>query len=138
MALFLDRPVETVMRRELIFVNATESVAKAAQKMKEHGTGSILVEKEGTIAGILTERDILYKVAAQGLSPTTVKAGEVMSSPVVTIPPKTTIREALTIMDNRSFRRLVVVDGGKAVGLVSQRYAMGDTIKRRTPEGSIE
>jgi len=138
MSLFLDRPVETTMRRELIFVNATESIAKAAQKMKEHGTGSILVEKDGEIAGIVTERDILYKVAAQGLSSTAVKVSEIMSTPVVTISPKTTIREALTIMDKGNFRRLVVVDGGKAVGFVSQRYVMGDTLKRSMPEGSVE
>ncbi len=125
----LDAPVAKYMRRTLYFVSEEEPAVKAAQIMKTHGVGSVFVKRDGEIVGIVTERDILNRVVGEGLDPSKVKLGSVMTTPLVTIDSKAKVQEALELMALHGFRRLPVVDGGKIVGLLAQRFMVKEEVK---------
>jgi hypothetical protein len=88
--------------------------------MSRHKVGSILVLQDGSLAGILTERDVLKSVA-EGIDPETTRVEELMTRQVVTVTPDWEVYEAAAEMIARRFRHLVVVDGGAVVGVVSMR-----------------
>jgi len=97
--------------------------------MKSHGVGSILVKKNSEIAGILTERDILNRVIGEGIDPSRTKIRSIMSSPLITVNSTATVHEALEIMAMHDCRRLPVVQDGKIVGLLAQRFIVQEDLK---------
>ncbi|MAG22387.1 MAG: hypothetical protein CL943_03750 [Candidatus Diapherotrites archaeon] len=95
-------------------------IMDAAVLMREKGTGSTLVEKEGKPVGVLTERDFLKKVVAKGLDSATVKVEEIMSAPIITIGENEKVKEAYTLMNEKNIRRLAVTnEKGEVVGKVT-------------------
>jgi CBS domain-containing protein len=98
------------------------TVVQLARQMLREGVGSILVVgADGAPLGIITDRDLRSKVVAEGRDPTAARAGEIMSAPLVTIAPDAFAFEALLAMTRREIHHLVVVDGGRPVGVVSSR-----------------
>jgi CBS domain-containing protein len=82
--------------------------------------GSVIIMKDDIPSGILTDRDIVAKVLAQGKEPKTMGAGEIMRAPVVTISEDKDIIDATKLMANHAIRRLPVVDtSGKLVGIIT-------------------
>lgn len=126
----MDAKVEDFMRKELVTLNEDKSVYEGAKVMKDQGIGSLIVTKDDKPVGIITERDILYKVVAEGKDPAKTPLKEVMSSPLISVPIGTTVREALTIMVKNNIRRLLIRDGDKIVGIISQRTCVGDIKKQ--------
>ncbi len=114
-----DVPAKEVMTREVCTASPDETLYSAARKMIEFGVGSVVVVEKEEPRGIVTEKDILLKVIAANRLPSEVKLSEIMSSPVITIQPKTSVREAARIMLKRGIRRLPVIDNGKLVGIVT-------------------
>ncbi len=97
--------------------------------MKEKKVGSVLVYRGGIPIGILTERDVLYKVTSEGLDPERVKVSAVMSSPLVTIRKGEPAENALKLMKEHGIRRVLVLDErGKPYGLVVQKQMLGDLV----------
>jgi len=96
----------------------------AAGKMWKQQTGSLLVLDGEDLVGILTERDVL-KAVAVGANMKDTRVSEVMTKDLVTVGPQTSLREAAKIMADRWIRHLPVMDGGKLVGVVSQRDLAG-------------
>jgi CBS domain-containing protein/rhodanese-related sulfurtransferase len=94
-------------------------VTEAARKMSDAHVGSIVVEDDGKLCGIVTDRDVTIRAVAQGLNPSTTTLGEICSTEVVTLSPDDDVERALEVMRERAVRRLLVVDGGRAVGIVS-------------------
>ncbi len=125
----LDAPVEKFMRRSLYFCDPEDTVDKAAKIMKEPHVGSVFVAKNGKPLGIVTERDMLFKVIGEGRNPSEIKVKEIMTSPVVTIDAKAKIREALELMAHHGFRRLLVVDKEKPVGIIAQRFTIQEEVE---------
>ena len=82
------------MRTSIVTVEEDVSVAEASLGMYEKGEGSAIVLRQGKPFGILTERDVTWKVAAKGLDPKNVRAAEVMSTPLITIDPNSDLTEA--------------------------------------------
>jgi CBS domain-containing protein len=124
-----QEPVERYARKSLYSVPAAASVREAARIMKEEKVGSILVYVCGNPVGILTERDILYKVVSPGLDPEKVMVSAVMSSPLVTIRKGERAENALKLMKDRGIRRVLVLDeGGRPYGLVVQKQMLGDLV----------
>lgn len=97
------------------------TVKEAAALMLREGVGSLIVLEDGEPVGILTERDILYKVVALGKTPSRTMVEKVMSSPVITISPEANISEAAKRMSDLHLRRLPVVEDGKLSGMLTEK-----------------
>lgn len=100
-------------------VEATADVLAAARVMNEHKIGSLTVNLDGRMVGILTERDILTRVVAEHRDPASTKVGEVMTREVLTCRPTTRLNEARKVMREKRIRHLPVVTDGEVVGMVS-------------------
>jgi signal-transduction protein with cAMP-binding, CBS, and nucleotidyltransferase domain len=95
---------------------------KIAKLMSENKFGCVIItNKDGKPLGIITERDLVLRVLAENLSPESVKAKDVMTSPLATIEPEATISEAARRMSRMDIRRLGVIYRGDLIGLVSSK-----------------
>jgi CBS domain-containing protein len=103
------------MENELVTLPEDSVIADAVKVMKDSGISSILVrslsssEENPLITGIVTERDILYRVIGGNKGPYKTVLKEVMSSPVVTIEKGSSVNEAMVLMRNKKIRRLLVI-----------------------------
>jgi len=104
---------------EVISISPADSVLHAAQSMNQHGIGGLVVMDRGTLVGVFTERDILRRVVAAERNPATTKVQEVMTTPVVTCLPETSVEECGAILSGRRIRHLPVTDDRGLVGLVT-------------------
>ena len=100
-------------------VSSDISTSEAARVMDKKSIGSVLIEENDEIIGIVTERDILRKIVAKGKNPDEVKVNEIMSHPLITIDANEDILKASEKMDEQRIRRLVVTENGKIVGKVT-------------------
>ena len=107
------------MMKEPLTIESTGSVLDAAVLMTEKGVGSIVVSESGVVKGIVTERDLLFKVTAKHKDPAGLKVMEIMSSPLISIKPDASIREATKVMIDNKIRRLAVIKDGTLVGMIS-------------------
>lgn len=116
---------------DVVSVPPTASVLDAARLMNERGTGSVLVIDDAQqLVGMFTERDILRRVVAAGLAAATL-VREVLTAPVITCLPETSVEECAAIMTTRRIRHLPVVDaGGRLHGVVSS----GDVLAQQAAE----
>ena len=93
--------------------------------------GSLLVKREGSYVGMITEVDIIRKVMSKRRRPSTVSIEEVMSSPLITIEADESIVEANRLMESHNIRHLAVTRSGKVVGVVSIRdFFQALTVKK--------
>lgn len=114
--------VRDIMSSPVVKVLENDTVELVAKLMASNDLGSIIVaDKNGKPVGIITERDIVKRVAAKSLLANRVKSGEVMSSPLITVDPEADINEAAKMMSRHGIRRLVVMDEGNMIGLVSSK-----------------
>ena len=112
--------VSDIMTKNVIHsVRPSDAVKKAAQRMKEVGSGCLLVIDRGMLVGIMTERDIVRRIVAEGKSSKTTLVSEIMSKPVVTSSPKTPVSEAAKIMIKYRIRRLPITRGRRVVGILT-------------------
>lgn len=100
-------------------VQASQKVTEAAKIMDREVSSSVLVEKNGLIAGIMTERDIVRKLIAKEKNPGLVTVEEIMTLPILTIDVDADVLEASRKMAQHRIRHLVVVDEGKIVGKIT-------------------
>ena len=127
----MERPVRSIIEdQQPITASAEISVAAAARLMKEHRIGAILVLDQGRLAGIFTERDALFRVMAEGRDPAATRVGEVMTANPRTITPDRPFGHALHLMYEGGFRHVPVVDGGRPLGVVSARDALGPDLQQ--------
>ena len=112
--------VQDIMSTNLITVETGEPVASAARLMRERNIGSIPVKHEdGTLAGMLTDRDIVLRCVAPGRDPATVRIEQIMSTGAVTAAPGEDVTAALSRMRSEQVRRLPVTEGDRLVGMLS-------------------
>ncbi len=107
--------------RKVYSVEATCTVLEAARYMMEHNIGAVPVLRDGNLAGILSERDIMNRVVASGRTPGTTAVSEVMTANPRAVPADETIDECLFIMREFGFRHLPITDGTQLKGIVSLR-----------------
>lgn len=117
----LSQPVSDYMSSSFAQVSATDTVAEAARMMQKADTTEAVVVTGPILQGIVTERDVLYKVVAAGLNPSMIKVRDIMSSPAHTIDEAASVGEAITKMSEFGIRRLGVTRGGKLVGIITQK-----------------
>jgi len=112
---------ELVKDRKLYSVDASRTVLEAARYMMEHNVGAVPVLRDGDLAGIFSERDIMNRVVAVGRTPGTTAVSEVMTANPRAVDAEESIEECLFIMREFGFRHLPIVDGKELKGLVSLR-----------------
>jgi len=99
---------------------STESLADAAQMMKEEDVGSLPVVEDDRLIGILTDRDIIVRAVAERVDPQSISVGDVASRELVMVEPDQDLDEALSLMARHRVRRLPVVADGRLVGILAQ------------------
>jgi len=99
---------------------STDSLADAAQMMKEEDVGSLPVVEDDRLIGILTDRDIIVRAVAERVDPQSISVGDVASRELVTVDPDQDLDEALSLMARHRVRRLPVVADGRLVGILAQ------------------
>lgn len=121
-------------RGHVVSVTTTTTIREIAGLLHDHRIGAVLVIDDGVISGIVSERDIVAALHQLGSAVLDSAARAVMTAPVVTATPESSITEAMATMTNRRIRHLPVVSAGTLVGLVS----IGDLVKRRIEEAEYE
>ena len=129
----LDRPVADYMSTDFPKVGPDDTVKGAAESMKAAGATEALVVDKGEPLGIVTERDIVYKVVASGSDPSSVKVRDVMSSPVETVENDAKVIDAIGKMSKLGVRRLGVTAKGKLVGMLTQKTMISGDLNRQLP-----
>ena len=111
-------------------VDPDDPVLEAIRQMAEHHVGALLVMKAGELLGIVSERDYARKVILLGRSSADTAVRDIMTTPVVTVTPLTTLDECMRLVSARRVRYLPVVENGRAVAVVS----IGDLVKATIEE----
>ena len=112
---------ELIKDRRIYSVDVDRTVLEAARYMMEHSVGAVPVLRNGSLTGILSERDIMNRVVAVGRTPGTTAVSEVMTANPRAVAADESIEECLFIMREFGFRHLPIVDGTELKGLVSLR-----------------
>lgn len=120
--------VKDVMDEKVFALDCASTVDAAIRKMVENDVWSLVVEKKGTPWGVVTERDVLRRCLAKGLSSTKTQVEAIASSPLLSIEPGATVRGAMDIMASKGIRRLFVIDKGKLIGRVTQTDLFQSTL----------
>src|SRR5437016_13238766 len=110
-------PVVEIMTQSPVTIQAGATAKDAAGLMRTKDIGSLVVVETGKPMGIVTERDIVTKVAASDKQPSRVLVRDIMTSPVVVVHPHDEVAEAAKLMSQCKIRRLPVVQEGKLVGI---------------------
>jgi CBS domain-containing protein len=100
-------------------VDADALVSEVARRMKEKDVGVIPVVEAGGTIGLITDRDLVLRVLADGIDPASVRAGEVATRAPVSVTPDTRLSEARDLMERHQVRRLPVMKGHDLVGILS-------------------
>ncbi len=111
--------VKDIMYTRLFAIPFDATVDQAARMMDENNIGALLVEKEDKRIGIVTEWDIVRRVTAAGRNPKEVTVDEIKSYPLIIIDSDFDILEAAQLMQRHDIRRLMVVEKGAIVGIIS-------------------
>ena len=107
-----------IMSKNVLSLDKTTSLQEAAERMKKLNVGCVIVTEDNNPIGIITERDFVTKIAAEG-RPLFTEIKEVMSSPLVTIDPEETIWEASELMKEKSIHKLPVKENDEIVGIIT-------------------
>ena len=116
----MTRLVADAMTRRVVYLPEDTSLDEAAQVMRDQGIGDVVVTRGPTMAGLVTDRDIVVRALAEGLSPATTTLGAIASRELIMIEQNATIEESVRAMRSRGVRRLLVCDADrKVVGILS-------------------
>ena len=129
--------VKDLMDKNVVFINSKATVLDAVKKMLEKEVWALVVEKQGLPEGVVTERDVIRRCLANNYDLANMTVENIMSSPLVTISPDTSIREAMSTMAEKNIRRLFVVDKGKIVGRLTQTHLFDSSLDVMTTLSSL-
>jgi CBS domain-containing protein len=112
--------IKDVMTQNPTTCEPSTSVMEAARMMASQDVGPLPVVENGRLVGVVTDRDLVLRVLAEGRDPTATTVGEVASTDIVSVAPETMLDEALGLLARHQVRRLPVVEGERLVGIVAQ------------------
>jgi CBS domain-containing protein len=126
--------IDEIMTKNVVSVPINATVLEAARLMHEHAIGDVLVVDGEQLSGLITDRDIVTRVVAEGRPPSETSVTEVSSKDPVTVRPEQDFREAVALMRAHDIRRLPVVhDDGLLVGIVT----LGDLAEQKDPDSAL-
>lgn len=129
----MTRQVREVMTEAPLAVGDGTSVAETARMMRTRGVGLVLVMGGERLLGLVTDRDLVVRAAAEGGDPEAIPVRAACSEQLVTIGPDESLGRAVDLMRHGAVRRLPVVDGERPVGIVS----LGDLAVERDPGSAL-
>ncbi len=121
--------IKDIMTKALISVEPGTTVFQVAKMMEQGGIGAVLVKKDGTTSGIITDRDFAIKIATQKL-PLETPVDKVTSYPLQTINSSETVLAAADQMSSKKIRKLAVVEDGKIVGIITSTDLVNQLAKK--------
>lgn len=126
--------VSDVMTKQVVYLPAETTLDEAARVMKESDIGDVVVTDGATLAGMLTDRDIVVRAVAERADPASTTIGSIITREVVMIEQHSTASEAAALMRERNIRRVLVCDNErKLVGVVS----LGDLAMQLDPNSAL-
>lgn len=126
--------VSEIMTIDLVMISPDATIVEAAQTMRANDVGSVFVAEGDEIVGLVTDRDLVVRVLANGLDPVATSVAEALSAELVCIPPSSVLDDVDTLMRDRAVRRLPVVShDGQAFGIVS----LGDLARAQDPDSAL-
>jgi signal-transduction protein with cAMP-binding, CBS, and nucleotidyltransferase domain len=126
--------IDQVMTRDPLTVEEGSPVIEAARMMRDANIGDVLVSRpDGSICGIVTDRDLALQVVAEGADPNTLTVRDVCAHNIESVESGDPVAKAVSTMREKAIRRLPVIDDGKLVGIVS----LGDLAMERDPESAL-
>ena len=132
MSTIKNEPISKHTRRALYALNQDATVADAAKMMKQNNVASVLILSGDVAVGIVTHRDIIDKIVAEGKNPSRIKLSAMMSTPLITIGKDETVEKALELMEKNKIRRIIVVDeNNKPYGISVEMRICGDLLNRQ-------
>lgn len=116
----LDISIDKIMETDAVIMEGEKTVMDAINKMQEKNAKVVLISHQGEAVGLVSKSDILFKVAAKSLPLHKVKLREIMSSPVYSLPPHSTLQEALNFMDKYEIKQIIVSTGSAILGVLKR------------------
>ncbi|WP_093803797.1 CBS domain-containing protein [Streptomyces sp. Wb2n-11] len=129
----MAQQVREIMTSDPVTVGALTAVSEVAHRMREENIGAVLVAEGDRLRGLVTDRDLVVRVLAEGKDPGDTTVQEACSPDLVTVTPDDEVDRAIRLMREHSLRRLPVVEGDTAVGIVS----LGDLAIERDPDSAL-
>lgn len=119
-----------IMTTEVVTISGTATVADAVRKMKACNVRSLIVERstDEDAYGILTQRDVVYKVVAKGLDPARVEVAEIMTKPLVVVNPSLNVQHVARLLANTGLGRAPVIGEHRLMGVVTLSDIVNKTI----------
>jgi len=111
--------VQNIMVSSVITVETNTSVMDAVKIMNQHEIGCLVVMKNRSPVGIMTERDLLKRVLAESKNPKKTRVQEIMSRPLIVGKPGMEIEEVIQLMFDRKIKKIPIVENGRLLGLVT-------------------
>lgn len=115
----MSQRISDIMTPGPVALPLDATLAEAARLMRDQGIGDVLVTTGGRLCGVVTDRDIVVRAVAESRDADTTVVGDVCSAELITLSPNDDMATAVDLMRRRAVRRLPVVEGGRAVGIVS-------------------
>ena len=125
----MGQTVSDIMSKNLVSLSAEDTVRDAARQMRQANVGAIVVQKQGDVFGIVTDRDIVVRCLAHGSDCDDTPLSEICTEDVTTLRPDDEVDRAVALMRDKAIRRIPIVKNGKAVGILS----LGDLALQRDP-----
>ena len=129
----MAQQIRELMTPNPVVLPGTASVHEAARAMRDAEIGDVIVIENNQVCGIVTDRDIVVRLVAEARDPASTTLADLCSHALVTVRPMDTIEDAVRLMRTHAIRRLPVVEGGQAVGIVS----LGDLAVERDPHSAL-
>ena len=129
-----DRTVSDVMTKEVVYLPAETTLDEAAKAMRSRDIGDVVVTEGPTLAGVVTDRDIVVRAIADGRDPMATRIGDIATRELVMIQDDASTTQAIDLMRERAVRRLLVCDQNRQlVGVLS----LGDLAVQMDPDSAL-
>jgi CBS domain-containing protein len=139
---YLSQKVENIAEKDYVTVSEDTLVAEAAKVLRDKDVLSVLVTSENSNepVGIVTERDILYRVVAENKGPFKVTLKNIMSSPLITIAQEESVKDAVLLMRTKHIRRLAIkkAGGNNIIGILTLMSVVGNVPSDKVDLAEVE